>query len=518
MHRTYITLILLLVLMVVVLLICSCQPTPEKPVVQSKANGEFEQALNGGATSSGDIGIPESIKVNFPAKTDTVTIEVDAHPTQVAISTVPISEYGQDEITTEFVKDIAAYFGGNEVYYKLPSILTKAQIMTEIKETEKVLDEDRLNREYGDNEEQKNFVRSIALIEYNKLKELYNDAPETVDKTPATFEFLSYVSFMNQAEYAKNYAVAKYFADRGDESAIREMKELESITDKSNSNNKLWCEGIATLPSGYACYVSAQKLNISNSSSCGISVRIGKALSSDGKPIEVYDSAFETKPLTISEDEAMAIAEKTVSELGFDDFSLAHMRKISEPGLQSYYSIIYRRQIVDGLCTVDFFMLTDEDISSALRPEYGTESISFIITDDGIVQFDLNCPLREIRTVNESVQLKAFDEVYEIFKIHCSIKYDNILDIEYDENGKNTVTSYADNTTVAFSGISLSTLRVIKKGETSIYYIIPVWVFEGEVEREQAVIGMENPEKYISQTAIMINAIDGTIISAEDCY
>lgn len=512
--------ILLFLVIIAILSVCACQPTPEKSAVQSKGNGDFERALNSEPLEHVSLEIPDSITETFSAKNDKVTVKVDADPEKINVEAFAIKEYCQSEITSELVKKIADYFMEGQPLYERPKLLTKAELLNEIKKIEAVLDENRLDSAYGDSEETKQSIRSIEGMQYEKLKELYDNAPDTVEKKEATLEFRPYASFLNQAEYAADYAVAKYFAEKGDESAIRELEELEAADGKSQTSYKMWCEAIATLPDGFTGYVSAQNLSSSSIGSYAVGFKKGKAVGADQIPYTVHDTGFKTTPLTISEKDAMALTDKAVSELGFsDDYILTNIDRVDgSQGLQSFYRVVYYRNAISGLYMVDYFDLVSVDRSSKYRPEYGMESISFYVTDDGIVTFNMECPLKEVSSVNPSVQVKGFDEIYEIFKQHCAVSYDNIIAMAVDENDQIPDITYADETKVTFSEISLATLRIIKKGETTHYFIVPVWVFKGQLVHVQKLPGEDNPVNLGSATAVLINAIDGSIISADDCY
>ncbi len=506
-------------LMCCMLAVTSCQPTPEKSAVQSKVNGDFEQALNAKPIESVTFDVPDSIYEVFDAKTENVVITVDTKPEYPNVEKIPVNEYCPGEMTSALVRQIADCFMEEQTLYERPLLLTKSELLAEIKEVENILNENRLDAEYGNNDE---MVRAIQGTRYEELKRLYNDAPDTVEKKEATLEFRPYASFLNQAEYADTYATAKYFAENGDETAMRELEELESINDKNYASSKMWCEAVASLSGGYTGYISAQKLSMSKTKSCGVGFDKGKALGSDKRPYSINDMGYDVTPLTIGKDEALKMTDAAIEELGYkDEFVLASAEKIhmEEEGLQSYYSVEYCRNAIPGLITVDYFRLVSADRTGKFRPEYGAEEISFLVTDDGIISFSLESPLKKVRTVNSSVGIKSFDEIYEIFKQYCTVSYDNVMSVtDYGENGRNPVTYYADKTTVKFSDVQLAALRVVKKDDTTHYYIIPVWVFKGNVVKKKSYPDSAQEDVSTEPTAVLINAVDGSIINSDDCY
>lgn len=171
-----------LILFVLLIMLSSCQPTPEKSAVQSKVNGAFEQALNAEPIESVTLDAPDSIFEEFAAKTENVTITVDAKPEKPNIKTIPVNEYCPDEISSALVRRIADCFMEGQTLYERPFLLTKSELLAEIKRIEKLLNENSLDAEYGNNESMKQFVRAIEGKKYEELKKLYNDAPDTVKK------------------------------------------------------------------------------------------------------------------------------------------------------------------------------------------------------------------------------------------------------------------------------------------------------------------------------------------------
>ena len=500
----------------------ACQPTPEKSAVQSKGDGEFEKALNNEPLEVSFEKVPSSIEDLFNAKDENVTIKVDAELRVPQKLTIPIKEYEQQVITQEMIKKACDFYIGEAILYKPDTVLTKQQIRDELKKVELLLNEDRLTAEYGNNESVKEMIREIQSKRYSLLSEFYKTAPEYVKKETSAFSFEPSINYINQAEYAEKYAAASYFASRGDASAKRELEKLNSVLNNGDGEVDSRFEALA-YKNEYVYYVTASNSISKSNSNYGMSLRKCRETASDGKPFEFGTAGFPATNISISEDEAVYLAKQAVTYMGFEkDYALKSCELVDpdNEGEQTYFAVIYARQIANELITRDFFeTYSSEEYANEnhLRRGYGYEYIRFIITDEGIIDISVNSLLNELRTINNGVSIKEFDEIYEVFKKHSSIKYDDIVGTYEDvETGQISI-DYAEKTDVLFDEVTLCTIRIVKKDDVAHYMIIPAWFFSGSIEYSVRDIDGGLYTVY-ENTGVLINAIDGSIISAEDCY
>lgn len=529
----------LLILLAVVMLFSACQPTPDDPIIISKNDGTLDDKLNNSSVESFLEELPSHLEDEFPGKADDVTIKISADiDIPSSIDKIPVKEYDVREVDAALIQQVADFFMEGKTMYEPQYQMTKAELKEEMKEVEEVLDENRLQEEYGDNEEIKDMIREIQTMRYSILQSFYEEAPDEIEKVEAVIEFKPTKAYLNQAEYADKYASASYFAKLGDKSGQRALEELEAFY-TVGSEEQVRFEALAELDNGYTGSIVAMngtKDNNYNNHDYYNSITFYRCSQTDsyGRPFDIFSLDYPQQPLTITQEQAQEITDSAMEELGFaDDYIISYNERISEDeGQAEHYLIEYAREAVPGLEVVNYFYPQnttregqDQLKENAVRPVYGYETIKFYVVDDGIAQFSMFDPLKEVGVVNESVGLIDFDSIYTIFKTHASIKYDGLLrDVALDENGMpiinydtglyEEVLVKADETTVEYTEVTFKTLRIVKKDDVMSYLIVPVWIFSGNQKSVHVERDLDN-NKY---TDIIINAIDGTIISDADCY
>ncbi len=517
----------LLILLAVVMLFSACQPTPDNPIVISKNDGTLEEKLHNDPVEFSFGELPSSLEETFPGKVDCVTIEISADiDVPSSIDKIPVKEYDVREVDVALIQQVADLFMEGKTMYEPQYQLTKAQLKEEMREVEELLDENRLQEEYGDIEEMGNMIREIQTMRYSILQSFYEEAPDEVEKVEAVIEFKPIKAYLNQAGYAHKYASASYFAKRGDESGQRELEELEALY-TVGSEEQVQFKALAELDNGYTGMIYATNGVIKEVGLYDNSIAFRKCTQTDGygEPFYVNDTGYPIQPLTITQEQALEMADSAMKALGFkDDYVVIYSERIDGgEESQSHYEIKYAREVAPGLETLSYFDVNTneqpvrEEYDNALRPSYGDESISFVITDEGIVGFGMGDLLREVETVNESVEIMDFNDIYTIFKDHASIKYDGkTSDLVIDEE-TGTITAVESDRTVdtevKFNQVRFATMRIAKKDDLMSYLIVPVWIFSGQERRI-----FDEYNKHADATHIIINAIDGTIISDVDCY
>ena len=130
--------------------------------------------------------------------------------------------------------------------------------------------------------------------------------------------------------------------------------------------------------------------------------------------------------------------------------------------------------------------------------KWPAEYVTVLVDDTGIVEFWGFSPTRIKETVNENVEMLSFDEIFEKFK-QC-IYYTSIwADI------------YADQLSIEITDIKFGMIRVPKKDNPELYYMIPAWQFIGDkYTNSTADPSLESNET--GKTFLVLNALDGSII------
>ena len=132
-----------------------------------------------------------------------------------------------------------------------------------------------------------------------------------------------------------------------------------------------------------------------------------------------------------------------------------------------------------------------DDGKGGKTPIWGTESISFIVTDDGVVQFEMSNLLEVHEVVTEYTKMKDFEDIMDIFKkmiliVHANVPEGEVRKMEIDR-------------------MELGLMRILEPNTLDSGVVVPVWDFYGRLQGEE----YEDYDKIY----LTINAIDGSIIN-----
>ena len=516
--RTTMKRIIALILLIITAASCAaCQPTPEADVVQSKSNGELERKLTADPVEAAYGKLPESIYEKIDGKQEEVTIYVNADVKAPPVVQIPVKEYEILEYSVEELKQFTEYFLQGSEPYKVPTQLTKAQLLERIKKVESQLNENFLDEYYGNDEETKAEMREIWGMEYDMLRQYYDEAPETVEHELPEYDYVPSVDYMDQATYADNYAFAYYNVKHNIPGA---QKDFDRLTKQNGEDrHQLVFRCLGDLDGGYTGFVSAAKVESDRAVGTGFYFNRGKVMK-NGVPVEIQSADYVGAPLTISEDKARKYVEDALKTLGiFDEYELeTHEYSYQELNDAAFHFFRYRRKLADGIAAVDYFfnLAPQSEVQyEETRPRLDSEYVCAWVDDDGIACFRIEAPLRETQTVNTSVELMKFEDVYDVFKQYAVLHYDNIESITEYEDGEQYI-QYSDETEIRIREIYLAGIRIVKKNDISRYLIVPVWIFKGTRKDIYTLGGDVNSHGQI--TSVIINAIDGTIINPNDCY
>lgn len=513
-------------LIAIIIFICTitacaaCQPTPEKSVVQSKNDGVLEQKL-GDKETDVLLNVPKHVSETYNAKTPGVNIEIDAAPEYPEDMTrFPVQELSSKEVSTDFIKTaISASLGDNQIYE--PQFQrTKSDIAERMHELEEWMTEDYLNSHYPEK------MRDAMLVqfrnEYNALSKAYKNAPEKSNSdVRATVKFYPSNHYIDPEVLKEEIAEAKRFGAQDTVDILESKEETE-----------FRC--VAKLENGFYGGIYASNFDNKGYKTSSILFTRSKVLDEDNHMMPKSVFSENTSVCTLSEAEAIKQADSLVKELGMsDEFGLSETEKRKGIGKDDWYAyyVTYRRR-----CNKLIMNELPADISkegAEFRPIYGEEILRVIINDDGIAEWYYSNPHQILRTVNEGVEVLSFDEVLEIYKKQSAIQYDNVM--SYNEaSGHLDEIETAPLAAMKVDTIKLSLMRVAQKNKTLTYLLVPVWEFSGKRyfynkdespiegivtdENGQIIMGETNSTDFYIAEKMLINAIDGSIISTEDCY
>ena len=199
--------------------------------------------------------------------------------------------------------------------------------------------------------------------------------------------------------------------------------------------------------------------------------------------------------LVKSEADAVADANQMLSNLGIHDFSAKNVDIIFgeiNGKVQKAYRISFTRTISGVSFNYNYTDL-DSDVAvddgkGGKAPVWGTEKVTFIVTDEGVVQFEMLNPLDVNEIVTEYTNMKNFESIMDIFKRMILIVHANVPEGEVR--------------TIEIKRIELGLMRILEANSLDTGIVVPVWDFYGQS----------------GETYLTINAIDGSTIDRKVGY
>ncbi len=489
-------------------IVTACQPTPPESAVQSKSNGKFEKAIKD-TPKEAELEVPDTVECTYSAKTDGVTVEINANPIYENVSMIPIVEVAAQDISTDFIKKaIDACMQGGDIY-EPPYKLTKKDISQKLKELEKQMTDDYLAENYP--EAIRVSMKEQFEGEYSYYTSAYKDAPEESNTgVKATMEFKPEKYYTDKKELEIAVSEAKKYNDN--EAVERLLSDIPSTFKCLSYANDGYILGLTAInytdEYNQASYIRFQK-----------GTELDPNFGMMPKHIIMTDEMYSC---TKTKKDAIKEADALISSLGLSgELAFSSYEKRSMPYDRSCYVLIYRR--TSGGLVMD--VIPERNSKSEYRRGYEEEYLEIFITDDGIMAWTYYNPLTVTKIVNKGVAIFSFSEILDIFKKQSSLQYDNIMRIEeeYGVEDPDLNEMKAASAVAKITGIELTLMRIAEKDSTLKYLIVPVWKFSGEIryyDENGEWIGADKDEKlgFTNDATILINAVDGSIISADDCY
>ena len=456
----------LFVAFALIISLTGCQKTPESPIVVGKDYEEMiNQALLGQPT---DDSIAEQIKAMEKYTLETpltnavgnVEVYVDADvvvPDSSKMTTVKVSRHSFTK--EECVKYIQTLFNGQKTYSGQVSV-AKPKLLKRIEDAQMELQE---AIEQGD--EKMIELCQETLDKYQRELESYGEGDGLVE-TPVEFTI-----------YKENYNEEKmYLVSDGSDGIYR------SIKIRNHDEFKTYELIYNVSKDGYPEISEVYNMTMESELNFGT---------------EMIGNPNDLPELIKSEEDAISDANQMLSDLGIHDFSAKDIDivfgRINDK-VQKAYRISFTRTISGVSFNYNSIGLSSgdavDDGKGGKTPIWGSETVSFIVTDDGVVQFEISNPLEVHEIVTEYTKMKDFESIMDIFKkmiliVHANVPEGEIRKMEIDR-------------------IELGLMRVLEPNSLDTGVVIPVWDFYGRLKVED----YEDHDKIY----LTINAIDGSII------
>ena len=189
-----------------------------------------------------------------------------------------------------------------------------------------------------------------------------------------------------------------------------------------------------------------------------------------------------------------------LADLGIRDFSAKNVDIVFgniNGKVQKAYRISFTRTIGGVSFNYNYTDISSDmavdDGKGGKTPIWGTERVTFIVTDEGVVQFEMLNPLDVNEIVTEYTKMKDFESIMDIFKKMILIVHANVPEGQVR--------------TINIERVELGLMRVLEPNFLDTGVIVPVWDFYGHLD------GTTN-----GTTHLTINAIDGSIIDRRVGY
>ncbi|MDF2540716.1 MAG: hypothetical protein K0S47_434 [Herbinix sp.] len=452
--------VLFLFIGVLIANLSACQPTPTVESIDQKENIEDvikdnkekeNPSPNNDSTLKmlkDTVKAPEKSVFEITSGNGSLHIKVNADIILPEVSEVPVYNAVRKDFNDEDAKKlIHIFFGENPLYPEIQyEDMTKDELLNEIAKLQEMWEDVKESAKSGKEGDYEDLV--------SELQTMVATAPETIEREP----FQDY----KMVTYGENILTNKYFAGQGDINGINGHIHIQSSKEytgvsiiKDNPEPGMYLNDVILAAAGF-----------------GIE---------DRKTI-----------CKLSSEEAIAQCIEVLSQYGVDqEYSVFSARKVvKNVGIENGYvgyEIKFSRNAGGILETYDLYDGNESRDEVNTYP-YGFEKIRFIVTDNGIENFEWISPMTLGDKLAENVALLSYEEIENIFKERVLLKF---ADIE-------------DETVMNVSEIRFGYMRVRNKDNQEEFTLVPTWDFIGDYDA--------------GASLLTINAVDGSILDRRYGY
>ncbi len=436
-----------------------CQKNPKEDYVVNKNEGALEEGIK--EKKKNIYETPATYEDYFTNDAGDIRIEVNAGVKE-AEGALPVVKVEPHEITVEEVKRWTEVLFEGKKAYEPKRELSKREIEKKILEYKKLAgDHEALLKEYGSEEDVQAMV-DFYEEEIRNYEKMYQKAPEEVEQILCDWKFKPYDYYMEDAGL---------WEGNEEFESLKKTKELRALTEELH---------------GQTACVSAVNRN-------------EKDYYMHSLGFYYTEEAFlrELPDKKISMEEAIAIAEDLIRQLGIGDWTLqekAHEFTETDSIQKLTYSPEYQNVPLFAWDEMEID-LKSEDLYAA---NYYYTRLEIDIRNGVVESVMLTSPLDTIKVENENVNTLPFEEVYQKFKNHVQTKYTKSSFFEGEVPNEDMAME------LQIYKIEQGLFRIKEKGTDGEFLIVPAWRFQGKVKIDG--------ELWNEQVFGVINAIDGSTI------
>ena len=518
------------VIMLAMSVMTACQPTPEKPFVQSKESDSVQQAIEssppGGTAEIHRYSAPETWQSEVVDDAKEIGIDVDA---QVIVPTdtwglYQLIQQESDEVYLEQI--LHALIGDAEIYGE-DTYASRSQLQEQLSGID----------------------TEISMVQQQETNPAQEDADlaQSEGGPQATGEIPSYdkEAVISTLQERRNAILAAIQTAPDETTTVRVDIDTDILfdgtpeaTDSYNppafgynapcisvhSEGSVEIRGLADIGriEPAHVYLSARNgslMDIRFQIECGGNGGFGSREPLDGSPLE---------GVTITQDEAAQVAKQAVLDMGFNYLDVAAVHQIriynsTNREETDCYAFTFNRSL-DGVPVTYAYWnggMTDaewQEYEEQYAVNWETSEALICVNDSGIVLVDINVPYSDVSQLAQGIELKDFGEIMDIFNQQAIIE--------------GCFSPYGDDDRVLYRDIHVDEIRLgymptIWKDHPNQIIFMPVWDFFGSetTSYDPDYEGKEHSDLYASldenyqhtfemgnQAILTINAIDGTIM------
>ena len=484
--------IYLIILSIILFSFTACQPTPEKEIVINKNDGQLEEIIAETTREEEEVKSEEKWEDAFSTKDGEVTFKIDAVIFVPDSNKLPVAYISPKNISQETADRVLNTLIGENILYAESDELTKREIDIEIRYIEYSVANEYPQYKESDSEEYE-YLMNRATKRLRELYAQYESAPE-LPRSTASMQF----SVPDGSEY------------EGESNPLVENGTLTQQQVQANEEEQLNGEqvikGEADLGKERFARLEIYKYSTVNQ---GIWF----------KNAEMRDTtALDAEVESISEPEAIGVAESVLESMGIEGFGLYQTGYSKVFGdytdEEKYaYKFLFKR-VVNSVSVSHVEQSRYSSGGQMCMEQWDTESIYIAVDDTGLLSFEYSQPIEINEIANENVAILSFDEIKEIFKKQMQINYAWNVD------------EHILSQTVTINRIELGLAMVARKDSAG-YMLIPAWNFYGYdtyTYDEQQPGGWqldENNQVVIEEygtSFLTVNAINGSLIDNSLSY
>lgn len=442
-------------------MIAGCQESPDEDIVVNKSESSLAEAIADTGTNNDTEHVPETCVDSFICSGENIQVTVDAD-IEVLGDAFPVVSVQPHQITVDEVRQWADVLFHGETAYEPDNQYSKKEIEEMVLNLKQSSDLDALTEEYGNIEDAKAVQEQIQQM-IEDYEAMYDDAPDETDRKLCDWQF-------HPADYYD--ADAAIWAGNEQYETLKDTDYLNAVGYDAEENTP---------------YLSAFNRDKDDYKLNGIHFQL---MTSDA-------SVGAAKRREIKKDEAISMADETVSQLGFEDWKLWSVDQFSDEE-----SFVYRMTYSPcyfGVPTLVGFKNADLKSEDTYAANY-YYSLLEIVINNGIINYvALTSPTEVTEVRNENVNTLAFTEIYECFKNQMQNKY---TISSFIVTGDNQMPG--ESIEIRVTTIKEGMFRIREKNEDYRFMMVPAWLFVGEVFIDGSSWGETD--------LCYINAIDGSII------